>query len=408
MTGTEAAPPGECDVAVVGAGIVGLAVAREVARRRPDSSIAVLEREPQVGIHQTGHNSGVVHAGIYYRPGSLKARLCVEGAREMFELCERSGVAHERCGKVIVARDRSELPALDELERRGRANGVPGLRRLTPAQLREVEPHCVGVAALHSPCTGIADFPAVARALAGELAQRGASVHTGAGVEGVAPAGRRIALRHTRGSTRARFAFFCAGGWSDRLAALAGAPAAPRIVPFRGAYMRVRPERRQLVRSLIYPVPDPSLPFLGVHLGRHTSGEVLLGPTALLAPSRDAYRLRDVRPRDLAETLRWPGTWRLLGRHWRSGLAELAHAVDRRALAREAASFVPELRAGDLTFAFAGVRAQALGRDGSLLDDFVIDSTERAIHVRNAPSPAATSALAIAREVVDRAEPGMG
>ena len=389
----------------MGAGIVGLAVARELSRRRPEATVAVLERESEVGSHQTAHNSGVVHAGIYYRPGSLKARLCVDGAREMLEFCEEHGVAHERCGKVIVARDQAELPGLDELERRGRKNGVPGLRRLTAAELREIEPHCRGVAALHSAGTAIADFPAVARALARGLAERGVSVTTGARVESVTVAGRSIVLGHARGETRARFAVFCAGGWSDRLAVLAGAPAEPRIVPFRGAYLRLLPERRGLVRSLIYPVPDPALPFLGVHLTRHTSGDVLLGPTALLAPARDAYSLRRVRLRDLAETLAWPGSWRLFRRRWRTGLLEIGYSISRRALVRSASSFVPGLSVEDVEFAFAGVRAQALGRDGSLLDDFVIHDTERAIHVRNAPSPAATSALALARLIADRAEP---
>lgn len=390
---------------VVGAGIIGLAAARELAIRHPRLRIAVLEREEAIGLHQTSHNSGVIHAGIYYAPGSLKAKLCVEGARAMYELCERHGVRHERCGKVIVARDRSELERLDALERRGRANGVPGLRRLTAAELAEVEPHCRGAGALHSPQTGIVDFAAAARALARELETAGSGVWTGCEVTAVEQEGRRIAIRHGRGRTRARFAVFCAGLWSDRLAVMAGAPADPRIVPFRGAYLRLRAERRSLVRSLIYPVPDPALPFLGVHLSRHASGEVLVGPTAMLAPSRDSYSLRRVRPRDLAATLAWPGSWRLIRRNWRTGVREITHALSRRALVREAASYVPGLRVEDVEFAFAGVRAQALARDGALLDDFVIDATARAIHVRNAPSPAATSALAIARLIAERAEP---
>lgn len=398
-------PQGEVDLVVVGAGILGLAVARELLARRPGLSVTVLEREPDVGFHQTGHNSGVIHAGIYYAPGSLKAKLCVAGARAMYEFCEEHGVAHERCGKVIVARDESEIPGLDELERRGRENGVPGLRRLSASELAEVEPHCRGVAALHSPNTGIADFPGVARALAAQLESQGVTVATGAGVEGVAQNGTRLAVRHGLGETRARFAVFCAGGWSDRLAVMAGASPEPRIVPFRGAYLRLRPERRELVRSLIYPVPDPSLPFLGVHLTRHTSGDVLVGPTALLAPARDAYSLARPRARDLAATLAWPGSWRMFRRFWRTGLTEIRHATSRRAFVRAAADYVPDLRTGDVEFAFAGVRAQALGRDGALVDDFVVHETDRAIHVRNAPSPAATSSLAIARLIADRAEP---
>jgi (S)-2-hydroxyglutarate dehydrogenase len=396
-----------CDVVVVGAGILGLAVARELGRRHPGLSITVLEREVGVGQHQTAHSSGVIHAGIYYQPGSLKARLCVEGARELYDFCERHGVRHERCGKVIVARKEAELPPLDELERRGRANGVPGLRRLNGAELRELEPHCRGLAALHSPATGIVDFAEVARALAREASEQGALLRTGRCVEAVRATTSAISLECTRGEVRARVAVFCAGLWSDRMAVAAGASPDPRIVPFRGAYLRLRPERRGLVRSLVYPVPDPRLPFLGVHLSRHVDGEVSLGPTALIAPARDAYRLGRVRPRDVAATLAWPGTWRLVRRFWRTGLTELHHALSRRTLAREAATYVPELRPDDFLPYFAGIRAQALGRDGRVLDDFVFSETERALHVRNAPSPAATSALAIARRIADRVETGL-
>jgi len=401
-------PTGECDVAVVGAGILGLAVARELLARHPELSVRVLEKEAGVGRHQTGHNSGVVHAGIYYAPGSLKARLCVEGARDLYEYCERNGIAHERCGKVIVALDESEVPGLDELERRGRANGVPGLRRLDGAGLREVEPHARGVAALHSPETGIADFGGVARRLAHDLEASGAPVHTGCAVEAAVPASGRLALRHSRGETRARHAVFCAGLWSDRLAVAAGGSPDPRIVPFRGGYLRLRPERRHLVRSLIYPVPDPTLPFLGVHLTRHADGDVLVGPTALMVGARDGYRIGRLRPRDLGATLAWPGTWRLMRRFWRTGLTEMRHAASRRALVAAAAEFVPGLTVDDVSDGPAGVRAQALGRDGRLVDDFVFSETERALHVRNAPSPAATSSFAIARLVADRAETSLG
>ena len=401
-------PTGECDVAVIGAGILGLAVTRELLARHPGLDVRVLEKEDGVGRHQTGHNSGVLHAGIYYQPGSLKARLCVEGAREMYEFCERHGIAHERCGKVIVALDESELPGLDELERRGRANDVPGLRRLDGAGLREVEPHARGVAALHSPETGIVDFGAVARQVAQELEGRDVAVHTGCAIGGIDPGGRRVVLRHSRGETHARHAIFCAGLWSDRLAVMAGGSPEPRIVPFRGGYLRLREERRELVRSLIYPVPDPSLPFLGVHLTRHADGEVLIGPTALMVGARDAYAIGRVRPRDLGATLAWPGTWRLMRRFWKTGLTEMRHAASRRALVAAAAEFVPGLTTDDVLDGPSGVRAQALGRDGRLVDDFVFSETERALHVRNAPSPAATSSFAIARLVADRAESSLG
>jgi L-2-hydroxyglutarate oxidase len=392
----------ECDVAVVGGGILGVAVARELASRRPQRRVVVLEREPELGAHQTSHNSGVIHAGIYYAPGSLKARLCVSGARELYELCERRGVTHVRCGKVIVARDRSELPRLDELERRGRANGVAGLRRLGAAELRELEPHCRGVAALHSPATGIVDFAAVARALASEAEEHGVEVRTRWPVESVGGGPGRVELGNPGAALTARVAVFCAGAFADRLAAADGASPDPRIVPFRGAYMRVR--RPQLVRGLIYPVPDPRLPFLGVHLSRHLGGEVSLGPTALVVGARDAYAVRRVRPRDVGDTLAWPGTWRMVARFWRTGVTELRHALSRRSLARAAASYVPAIEPDDLEPWFAGVRAQAVGRDGRLIDDFVVSRTERALHVRNAPSPAATSVLALARLIGDEVE----
>ena len=378
--------PGQVDFAVVGGGIVGLAVARELQHRRPRDSVVVLEREADVGRHQTGRNSGVLHAGIYYAPGSLKARLCVEGMREMYAFCERHGVAHERTGKVIVAVDEHELPALDELERRGRANGVEGLRRVGPQELREFEPHAAGVAALHSPNTGIVDFAGVARALATEVGD----VRTGATVEAIAPRERALELRLRDGdAVHAKRAVFCAGLWSDELAVKAGAARDPRIVPFRGAWLRLKPERRDLVRTPIYPVPDPSLPFLGVHLSRHPSGDVLIGPTALLWPRR---------PGDLA----WPGTLKMASRWWRTGVTEIRHAALRRTLVAAARRYVPDLRAGDVEpGALSGIRAQALARDGRLLDDFAFSRTERALHVRNAPSPGATSALAIARVIAD-------
>ncbi len=396
--------PASCDLAVVGGGILGLAVARELIRRRPGASVCVLERESEIATHQTGHNSGVIHAGVYYVPGSLKARLCVEGAREMYDYCERRGIAHERCGKVIIATHAGELGRLQELERRGTANGVPGLRRISAAEIEQLEPHARGIDGLHSPNTGIADFAAVARAYAEDVLGSGGTVATACEVTGVTVAGRSLRLTHTHGATEAKHAIFCAGAWADRLAVSAGADPDPRIVPFRGAYLSLVPERRYLVRSLIYPVPDPSLPFLGVHLTKHVRGDVLIGPTALMAGARDAYRLRTLRRADLLETLTWPGTWRMLARWWRTGVTELRHAAVRAAFVRAAARYVPELRSGDVVSSFAGVRAQALARDGRLVDDFVFSHTDRALHVRNAPSPAATSSLAIARHVADEAE----
>jgi 2-hydroxyglutarate dehydrogenase len=316
----------------------------------------------------------------------LKARLCVEGARDLYAYCGEKGIAAERCGKVIVATVRDELAGLDELERRGRANGVSGLRRVDAAGLRELEPHAHGVAALHSPNTGIVDFAEVARAYAADVEAAGGAIVTGCEVTAI----DRGRLVHSLGVTQAGRAVFCAGHWSDRMAVLDGADPDPRIVPFRGAYLRLKPGREHLVRSLIYPVPAPQLPFLGVHLTRHPRGGVLIGPTALLEP----------RVRSLA----WPGTWRVMRRFWRTGLTEISHAVSRRRMVAAARRFVPELEPGDVERGWAGARAQAVGRDGALYDDFAFSETGASLHVRNAPSPAATSSLAIARLIADRVE----
>jgi (S)-2-hydroxyglutarate dehydrogenase len=371
--------PESCDVVVVGGGIIGLAVARELQHRRPDESIIVLEREPEIARHQTGRNSGVIHQGVYYPPGSLKATLCRRGADLMYEFCERRDIQVDRCGKLIVATKERELRRLDELHRRGLENGVPGLRRLTGYELREVEPHAVGVAALHSPQTGIVDFAAVARALASEV-----RVHTGCVVERLAEERAGVRVVRGDGETHARFAVACAGGWSHRLAVASGLDENPRIVPFRGGYHLLRPDSRELVRGLIYPVPDPQLPFLGVHLTRRIDGEVLVGPSALLVGG-----------------LGWPGTWRVARKWWRVGIAELRTAASARAFAAEARRYVPELARRDLLPGPSGVRAQAVARDGALVDDFVFSRTEHTLHVRNAPSPGATSSLAIAEHVVN-------
>lgn len=398
-------PDDSHDTIIVGAGIVGLAVARELLARRPSERVLVVERERAPAAHQTGHNSGVIHAGVYYTPGSLKARLCVDGAARMYAYCEQRGIDVQRVGKVIVARNYAELPALDELQRRAHANGVPGIRRLDGAGLRELEPHATGVQALHSPATGIVDFGAVGARLAADVREAGGELRLGWQVAGVKATARTIALRSAAGDElRGGRAIFCAGLWSDRLAVLAGADPDPRIVPFRGGYLRLRAERRELVRGLIYPVPDPQLPFLGVHLTRRIDGEVLLGPSALLVGARDGYRLGTLRAADVRDTLTWPGTWRMMRRWWRTGAGELRLATSRGAFAAQASQYVPGIRAEDLEPAFGGVRAQAVGRDGRLVDDFLLSSTPRAIHVRNAPSPAATSALALAELIVDAAE----
>lgn len=396
-----AEPAAECDLAVVGGGILGLAVARELLRRRPGARLQVLEGEAAIGRHQTGRSSGVVHAGLYYEPGSLKARLCVGGARELYAYCDEQGIPYQRSGKLVVAVEDGELAGLDELERRGRANGVPGLRRLTAAEIAAVEPHARGLAALHSAATGVVDFLAVARSYAADVEAAGGAIALGTRVHGAAPSAGGIAIRHRRGTTTASAAVFCAGLWSDRLAVACGAPADPRIVPFRGGYLRLPPAAAALVRANVYPVPDPGLPFLGAHLTRSLGGEVTVGPSALIAPARDAYDLGHLSRHDLAETLAWPGTWRLAGRHWRAGLRELHQALSRRAFVAAAARMLPALRGARAEVAPAGIRAQALGRDGTLVDDFVVHRTERAIHVRNAPSPAATSALALARLIAD-------
>jgi L-2-hydroxyglutarate oxidase len=400
---TDCEPPTECDLVVVGAGIIGLAVARELLIRHPGARLCVLEAGRRIGEHQTGRSSGVIHAGIYYRPGSLKARLCAQGAKELYEYCDEHGIAYAKAGKLIVATEEGELAGLNELERRGRANGVEGLRRLGGDEIREVESEAAGVAALHSPNTGLVDFVVVAESYATDVARAGGTIHLDAGVAEVEHQLGAIRLRHAQGITRATTAVFCAGLWSDRLAVACGAPIDPRIVPFRGGYLEVTGSASNAVQGNVYPVPNPNLPFLGAHLTRTLDGRLLIGPSSLIAPARDAYRLGAVRWRDLGETLAWPGTWRLGARHWRAGLHELRHAVRRRAPVDEAARMVPALRGARVIAARPGIRAQALARDGTLVDDFVIHRTERAVHVRNAPSPAATSSLPLARLIADEA-----
>ncbi|MCO5315717.1 MAG: L-2-hydroxyglutarate oxidase [Solirubrobacterales bacterium] len=416
--------PAACDVVVVGGGIIGLAVARELLKRHSDLDLCVIEAEDRVAAHQSSHNSGVIHAGVYYDPGSLRAGLCVDGALMLEGFCAEHGVPYQHVGKLIVAVDERELPRLDELERRGRANGVRGLARLGPDGIEAIEPGARGLAALHSPFTGITDFRRVAEALAAEVERRGGRIRTGATVTGVdsgaaartpprSPAGDPGLGIHTgRGTTRAGQAVFCAGLAADRLARMTGGDPVPRIVPFRGAYLRVDPVSARsgsgsngpdpVVRGNVYPVPDPALPFLGAHLTPTLDGAVLIGPTAMPAGARDAYSLSRIRVRDLAETLGWPGTWRLVGRHPGSTVSELLNTARPRRLLRQAARMVPAVKSCRVTHAWAGVRAQALGRDGRLVEDFLLEQTGSALHVRNAPSPAATSSLALAGLIADR------
>lgn len=386
------------DVAVVGAGIVGLATALSILESGPAVRLVVLEKEARVGVHQTGHNSGVVHSGVYYRPGSQKARLCVEGVRLLRTFCDEEGLAYRPYGKLLVAVDESEVPALEEIHRRGAANGVPGLRLLDPSGIRDLEPAAAGVRGLHVQGTASVDFGTVAAALARRVEQRGGEVRTGAGVVS-ASIGEELRLRTTGGDVAARLLVNCAGLQADRVVRLLGAEPPVRIIPFRGEYYTLRPERAGLVKGMIYPVPDPRFPFLGVHFTRTVAGAVEAGPNAVLALAREGYRWRDVSPLDLGEILRYPGFWRLAGRYWRTGLAETVRSLSARAFVAGLQRLVPAVHQEDVQRAGSGVRAQAVDRRGFLVDDFVIEESDRAVHVLNAPSPAATASLAIGRQL---------
>ena len=386
-------------IGVVGAGIIGLAVARRLGELQPDATVTVLEKEPDVALHQTGRNSGVVHAGIYYAPGSLKARLCRRGVALLAAYCEERGLPWVECGKLVVAVDEGELDRLRELERRARANDVPGVRWLEGAELRELEPHVAGVGGLHSPTTAITDYRAVARALRDDVVAAGGAVRLGAEVTAIRTIGAAVRVTAAGGELELDRLVVCAGLQADRLARLAGDEREPTIVPFRGEYFRVRPGREELVRGLVYPVPDPAYPFLGVHFTRRVDGTVDVGPNAVLALAREGYGWRTVRPADVAETLRSSGFRRLARRHWRMGARELRGSLLRGSFAAEARRYVPELRTDDLVRASAGVRAQALDPDGSLVDDFRIGRVGPVTTVRNAPSPGATSSLAIAEYI---------
>jgi L-2-hydroxyglutarate oxidase LhgO len=389
-------------IVIVGGGILGLATARLLAIS--SNEVVVLEKEAAVAQHQTGHNSGVVHAGLYYTPGSLKATLCRRGLGLLRDFCTVRGVPYEECGKVVIATAPGELEPLKRLAERAHDNGVPGLRWLDTGQLAEVEPNARGIAGLHSPETAIVDFGAVAHAMAQEVVGTGGEVRTRSPVLRAVrgPRGPRVELADGSWIDADRVVV-CAGLHADRLARASGQPAEPRIVPFRGEYWKLRPERADLVRGLIYPVPDPTLPFLGVHVTRKIDGSVVLGPNAVLALAREGYRRRDFNARDVYETVAWPGTRRMMRRHWRAGIGELGRSLRKREFVREAQRYVPVLSVDDAVVAPAGVRAQGLDRDGSLVDDFRLSAADGVAWVRNAPSPAATSSLAIAEELVARA-----
>ncbi len=391
------------DAVVIGAGIVGLATALALLDRKPGARVVVLEKEKALAAHQTGHNSGVIHAGLYYKPGSLKATLCARGRGRLERFCEEQGVPFERCGKVVVATAESELPALAEIERRGHANGLVGLRRLAVGELREREPHVAGVAALLVPETGIVDYTEVTRAYARELERRGGRVVTDARVTRIERRADGVVVESNAGDVEARALIACAGLQSDRIARMAGLDAGVAIVPFRGEYWMLAAERRGLVRHLVYPVPNPAFPFLGVHFTRRIGGGIEAGPNAVLALAREGYSRTSFALRDTQALLAWPGFWHIARKYWRTALAEQARSLSRSAFARACATLVPEVGPEDLAPGGAGVRAQAVARDGTLIDDFAIVEGERMVHVVNAPSPAATASLAIGEEIASRA-----
>jgi len=387
---------------VVGAGILGLATAAELLRRRPDWNVTVVEKEPAAAMHQTGRNSCVIHTGVYYTPGSLKAHLCREGRLRLIDFCDRHGVAYDLCGKVIVATGREELERLDELHRRATANGVTGMRLIDEDELRTIEPHCVGIRALAVPETGIVDYREVAAALQRLVVACGGSVRFGTRVTRLERRRQTMLVETDRGAIEATFVIACAGLHADRLIAAEDADEAV-ILPFRGDYFAFRPEARHLCRTLIYPVPDPQFPFLGVHATRRPDGEVWAGPNAVLALAREGYRRRDLDLRDTWHAVSSRPFWRLARRYWRIGAAELYRDLTKGAFAAAVRRYLPEVQNGDLVPAPAGVRAQAVRRDGTLEDDFLFAGSDRVLHVKNAPSPAATSSLAIADMIVDRA-----
>jgi L-2-hydroxyglutarate oxidase LhgO len=398
------------DLAVIGAGIVGLGAAREMLRRHPDFRVAVIDKEQTVAAHQTGHNSGVIHSGIYYAPGSLKARLCTEGRREMYAYCEQKGIPTERCGKVIIALDETEVPRLMSLWERGQSNGVPGIELIDRERIKELEPYCTGFQGIWSPETGIVDYSLVAAAYADDIRESGGEFRFGHEVTGFGHAYSSELILTSKGTVEARRVLVCAGLYADRIARMAGESDDPRIVPFRGDYWTIRPERSYLTKNMIYPVPDPRFPFLGVHFTRRIAdGSIWLGPNAVLAFAREGYGRLTTSPGELMESLSFSGFRKVAMKYWRMGAQEMARDFSKHLFLESLQKYVPEITSDDLLPGSSGVRAQALDRDGSLVDDFVFNTQgERVIHVRNAPSPAATSSLAIARLIADTADKAFG
>jgi L-2-hydroxyglutarate oxidase LhgO len=396
------------DVVIIGGGIIGLSTAMHLLQRHPRLRLAVLEKDGGLAGQQTGHNSGVIHSGIYYRPDSLKAQFCVDGRAAMVEFCEANDIAYERCGKVIVATREEELLRLDALLERGLANGVEGLEMVEPDRLREIEPHVVAIRALWAPSTAIVDFTAVAEVYGRRVRESGGEIHVGARVTAVVRRDGVSNIETEGGEYRARFVVNCAGLHADRIASLMDVRRDVRIVPFRGEYYTLRQDREHLVRGLIYPVPDPDLPFLGVHFTRNVKGYVEAGPNAVLATAREGYRKRDVNLRDLIDTLGFAGFWRVARRQWKTGAEEVNRSFRKSVFVRDLQRMIPEVTAADLRPGGSGVRAQAVSRDGALLDDFVIEQTDSAVHVLNAPSPGATSSLVIGRHIVALADEAFG
>jgi L-2-hydroxyglutarate oxidase LhgO len=392
------------DLVIIGGGIVGLATAYRFLERFPGKTIAVLEKEVEVAQHQTGRNSGVLHSGIYYRPGSLRAQNCRTGKAAMEEFCRREGIPFEQCGKVIVAVDESELPQIEKILANGQANGVR-CERIDAARLREIEPHVAGIAAIHVPEAGIVDYAEVARRLAELIRAQGSQIVTGARATAIRRDAEHVIVETTAGEFAARQAVNCTGLYSDRVTRLSGVRPSTRILPFRGEFYKLRPEAQHLVRGLIYPVADPNFPFLGVHFTRLIQGGVECGPNAVLAWAREGYRKTDINPRDMAEWLTYGGFWRMAARYWRTGFEEMWRSFSKRAFVAALRRLLPAIESRHLEPAPSGVRAQAVNPDGTIVDDFVIDGADRVVNVENAPSPAATAALNIGRLVVDRLVP---